>query len=128
MRRVLAGGILVLVVSCSSSDPPGASCPSDLPSSCPMPVPSYTTDIVPIIQGYCYPCHGPGGIEQAQFDYTSYMGVYRSKSSILDQVYSCQMPPLNGVDSGIDAGPATALPESTRVTLLSWLVCGAPEN
>ncbi len=120
---VLGGAALA---ACSSPSAP--SCPSDLPASCPTPTPSYKTDVVPIIQGYCYPCHGPGGIEQAAFDYTTYQGVYASRSAILDQVYSCVMPPTAGESiPGVDGG-SPSLTLDARVKLLGWLVCEAPDN
>lgn len=131
MKRVLSLFCFFFVTgapACGSSNPAGESCPDDLPASCPSPEPSYTTDIVPIIQGSCYPCHGPGGVEQQKFDYSTYAGVYAARSTILDQVYACLMPPVAGVaDAGVEAG-APPLTTDARVKLLGWLVCGAPEN
>ena len=36
------------------------SCPDDLPSSCPATVPSYATDVAPIVGGVCGKCHARG--------------------------------------------------------------------
>jgi hypothetical protein len=74
-------------------------CPNDLPASCPSPPPSYKNQVAAIIESRCVLCHNP--------------------QTMLDQVYHCMMPPLDG---------GTMLPESERVALLGWLVCNAPDN
>jgi hypothetical protein len=112
------------VAACSSDpgvgagDAGDAGCPRDLPPSCPSPPPSWQNDVQPIIASRCYGCHGDGGIEQPVFDYSTYQGVYKNRSPILDDVYACRMPLP-------DASPPTT---AERETLLAWLVCGAPNN
>jgi hypothetical protein len=48
----------------------------------------------------------------------TYQDLSSRRSTVLDQVYSCRMPPA-------DAGMLTA---GERKELLEWLVCGAPSN
>jgi hypothetical protein len=93
-------------------------CPNDLPAACPDPAPSYAQTIAPLISNRCYPCHGPGGVEQAAHDFTSYQGVFDQRTMILDAVYACRMPP----------GDSPQLSADDRAALLGWLVCHAPNN
>ncbi len=92
-------------------------CPNDLPQACPSPAPSWDGGVQALIADKCAVCHTPGGLA---FDkpFDSYAHVYQYRGVILDQVYSCYMPPP-------DAGQ---LDESQRQQLLGWLVCGAPQN
>jgi hypothetical protein len=83
---------------------------------CDQPVPSYQTDVLPILQSDCIVCHGPGGT--AGYDETSYADVYNQLSPIFSQVATCEMPPLNGPE----------LSNAQRTTLIDWLACGAPNN
>jgi hypothetical protein len=116
---MVAVAIAMVSPACGSSSPsPAASCPSDLPKSCPSPAPSYKAEVAPIIEASCYPCHEPGPGEVAHSDFSTYAGLSAAASAVLDQVYGCDMPP-----SG-----SPPLSDSDRVTLLSWLVCDAPDN
>ena len=116
--------LLGLALGCSSAsvstgaDGGGAagSCPSDLPKTCPSAAPSYRSDVLPILSESCTYCHSPTGI--GGYSETTYAEVYQQRSAILDQVYSCLMPPAS-------YGPLTA---GQRETLLAWLVCDAPDN
>jgi hypothetical protein len=92
-------------------------CPDDLPASCPSPIPSYKNDVAPIFAMHCTLCHSPTGIA-ANAPETTYADVFAQASPILDQVYQCGMPPAGY--------PTLTTPE--RLTLLSWLVCNAPDN
>src|SRR5262249_31275859 len=93
------------------------SCPDDLPASCPSPTPSWDGGVAATVTAKCVPCHRPGG---AAYDrpLTDYAHVYPLRGLILDQVYSCYMPPPEG----------TPLDAQERQSLLGWLVCGAPNN
>jgi hypothetical protein len=95
-----------------------SSCPDERPASCPNPAPSWATDVAPIFSGYCAYCHGPNGIAATVDQFTTYDVIYGDRQAILDQVNLCRMP----TDAGIP------LPEDLRATLLTWLVCGAPNN
>ncbi len=81
-------------------------------------VPSWNTDVEPIVVARCNACHGEGGVEQPVRDYTTYQGVYKTRSAILSAVSMCVMPPPD----------AAAPTPHERATLLSWLVCNAPNN
>ncbi len=80
-------------------------------------VPSYQTDIVPILEQECISCHGGPG-STAGFPMSTYKQVYGEFGSILSQVTVCQMPPSNG----------PTMTATQRVTLTAWLRCGAPDN
>ncbi len=91
-------------------------CPNDLPSACPSSgAPSYSATVAPILAQRCVACHSPGGIE-ANSPLDSYGAVYAIRGSVLDQVYACKMP------------QDTPLTPADRQALLTWLVCGAPNN
>jgi hypothetical protein len=113
VEGLLALMMAVVGSSCGSSP----SCPNELPP-CPSPVPSYKSDIVPIIEASCFPCHATGGVDATKFDFSTYGGVVASKSAVLDQTYGCAMPPAG----------FTPMPDAARAELLGWLVCGAPNN
>ena len=109
---------LVLLVSASACGGMSApSCPADEPKACPTTgVPSYATDIAPLIDKYCTSCHGPGG-EKSNMPLTTYAQLDGAISSVHNQIYQCRMP-LSPPDPT----------EAERVTLLTWFVCGAPNN
>jgi len=121
-RSLFRLGGLLLVAACttlgacqSASQSPG--CPQDLPTACPAAVPSYQQEVAPLIARECATCHGPGGVE-SQRDLSTYTFVYANRSPVLNQIYACIMPP-----SG-----AAALQSADRLLLLTWLVCGSPNN
>jgi uncharacterized membrane protein len=107
------------VVPLADPDADVAACVRKLPAACPTPSPSYETQIDPIIQNRCWPCHATGGAGAASgHPFTDYNLVHKDRGAILDQVYACNMPP-----SG-----ATALSDEERTAMLAWLVCGAQQN
>ncbi len=111
--------LAALASGCASHDESAtASCPRDLPSACPATPPSYARDVAPIIGSKCFPCHGPGGIEDTTHDLATYDHVFAQRTDALTQVYSCAMPTKDG----------TPLTAAERATLLAWLVCHAPNN
>ena len=70
-----------------------------------------------MIEQACTPCHAPGG-EQANRKLVDYAGAFANRSPVLNQVHACRMPPANAPPLGADG----------RKVLLTWLVCGAPNN
>jgi hypothetical protein len=90
-------------------------------STCPATPPSWSGQVESIVNTYCATpaCHGPGGIEAAQYDYSTYAGVHGHYVPMLTQVAQCLMPPG-------DASPP--LPDDLRQTLLCWLEAEAPDN
>ena len=89
----------------------------DFPMSCPSPPPSWKTDVQPIINSRCVPCHSPTGVEYV-LNYTTYQGVAAEKGTMTSQVLHCQMP----------LATAPQLTEAERQTLLTWFLCGYPNN
>jgi hypothetical protein len=99
--------------------------PNDEPSACPSPPPSYTTDVLPVLEASCLLCHTPfepdGGANPqyaSPTNLTTYAQQFALKGTLLSQLLTCQMPNL-------DAG-ATPLDEAQRLTLMGWVICGAP--
>lgn len=122
LSAIVASGVACGDNGLHTPPPPvDGSCPMDQPPDCPMPAPSYSMQVGPIIQTYCVPCHSPGGIE-ASLSFASYADI-TSKTDrpmrMLLQLHSCQMPPPYA-----EAQPT----EAERVALLGWLVCHTPNN
>jgi len=114
MRRLfMVLALAAAAPACGGMD----ACPNDLPASCPADAPSYTNDVAPIISERCLVCHGPGG-QASNKPLDSYDNVYARRSAVLNQLYACNMPPAGN--------PAPT--EDERLTILNWLVCGAPNN
>lgn len=120
VRATLLLGFFLVACSPHTADPAAdaaSSCPNDLPSACPTPIPSYKDDVAFVFEAHCNSCHGPGGTaaDRPLLDYAS---VYRQRSSVLDQIYNCHMPPA----------PERPLTAEQRAKVLGWLVCRAPNN
>jgi uncharacterized membrane protein len=113
LKRATLIAATVWGLACGSS---GGSCPNDLPMSCPSPTPSYTNDVAPLIQAHCVKCHSATGVEYSR-PLDTYAGV-TAQTGVLDQVYSCRMPPA----------PETPLTSAERAALFGWLVCNSPQN
>lgn len=115
---VLAGGLAFPACSGDSkpADPPA--CPGVTEATCPDSVPSYASDIAPIIDAQCNHCHSPGNAD-GLWPLTDQESVNEWTDTILRQIRACAQPP---VDSGY------ALTLEDRQTLEAWLVCGAPNN
>jgi hypothetical protein len=113
-RYWLAGFVLS---ACGTHSAATAGCPEDLPTACPSNVPSYQAEVATIFEDRCVTCHSPTGPE-SQSAFSTYAAIYANRGAILDQIYACNMPPKGA------AAPTT----SERITLLTWLVCGAPDN
>jgi hypothetical protein len=94
-----------------------AQCPNDLPGSCPATMPSYMSDIAPLLQQKCVPCHSSKGIEASR-PLDTYAGVYSLRETVLNQIYHCMMPPVG----------QPQLDPAQRLELMTWLVCQAPNN
>jgi uncharacterized membrane protein len=103
-----------ILPACST---PTANCPTDLPAACPADIPSFKTTVAPIVASHCTLCHSVDG-SQSGHSFATYDLVYASRSAVLDQIYACNMPPAG----------AAQLALAERVTVLTWLVCGSPNN
>ena len=108
----------LLLVACTSAAPADPSCPSIDASACQTPIPSYSAEIVPILDMRCNrTCHAPG---VGPWPLTTYDDVHDWTTIIGAYVESCGMPPP---DAGL--GDMT---QGERVTVMNWLACGAPNN
>jgi uncharacterized membrane protein len=114
LRLTIAGACLLLA-GCGGTD--GASCPNDLPAQCPASVPGFSSEISPLINNRCLPCHAPGGQESVT-PLTNYQEIFQQRVSVLNQVYHCNMP--------LPGNPQLTADE--RALLLNWLVCNSPDN
>jgi hypothetical protein len=111
---VLVAALVPAIVGCGGGGP---TCMVTLPTECPTPAPSYMTDVAPIFQATCNDCHSPGK-QTGTIPFNNYVQIYARRTTILDQIYRCQMPPADG------------LPTTTAQvkTLMDWLICKAPDN
>jgi hypothetical protein len=116
VRRWAIAAAMVFGVACGSS--PSASCPM-VPETCPSPVPSYATDVAPIIQQRCATaaCHSPTGAQSIR-PYQTYDEVKKFQIDILIEVRACAMP----------KAPAPPLTTEELATFVGWLYCDAPNN
>lgn len=128
-RSLLAVGscLVALVAACSSgsSSPQAPSCAGVVaPDACPMPVPSWKNQVEPLIEKYCWQCHGNGGTAQGSADLSTYAGVKKNAVSILQQVDQCLMPNFGATP------PPMAYPTiAERNTIIAWAgACMAPDN
>jgi hypothetical protein len=94
-------------------------CTATVPSSCPTAAPTWSADAMPIFESHCWSCHAGDGIESSQYPFGSYSAIYQARTTILEQLSLCNMPPSDA---------PTALTSDERETLLTWLACGAPND
>ncbi len=93
-------------------------CPNNVPKDCPNDMgPSYQSQIAPLIDEVCVPCHSPAGLASDK-PLQSYNEVHNLRTEVLTQVASCTMPPSDG---GV-------LSMAERLMLMQWLVCHSPNN
>ena len=90
-----------------------------MPTSCPSPPPSWKSEVAPLIEKYCFGCHGPGGVETPKENFTTYQDVAMRHVDIAFQLGDCAMPQA-------DAGQPT---DSERATIFVWAsLCRYPNN
>jgi cytochrome c553 len=116
-RWMLILGLAAAVAGCNASTSADASCAVTTPATCPSTQPSYQTDVAPILASYCVSCHQAGG-SQANKPLETYQGASNLSGDVESQVAGCSMPPSS------DAQPTAA----QRETILTWVLCGAPNN
>jgi mono/diheme cytochrome c family protein len=117
-RPALFANVILGAAAVACGAAPGASCPRDLPMSCPDPAPSFATEVHAIYEAKCQACHAPGGQEQNKPFTTLAQIQAEPLSTMLSQLYNCVMP-LAG---------SPALTTEERQALLGWLVCLEPNN
>jgi hypothetical protein len=118
------GPVAALCLGCAGGWRPavvldaGVLCPSDAPASCPSTVPSYAQAVGPLLAANCGSCHEVGGSNPNPVLATA--GDYAAhRIDVLAQIEACLMPPPGGPDG---------FTVSERLQVLTWLVCGAPNN
>ena len=94
-------------------------CTRQAPITCPTatPTPSFSGAVAGIVEQHCQMCHNPTGQEPKPL-LTSYSQIFAQRLEMLAQVQSCRMPPAGQPDLSAD----------DAATLLTWLVCHAPNN
>ncbi len=122
-----AAGVAAVLLACGDSSSgvgdAGPMCPAVMPcrddDGVPnYAVPSYKTEIRPILNVACVPCHNDDGGIGGKSE-TSYMKVSNQVVSMLSQVGPlCAMP--------LATGPQ--LSTAQRLALEEWLSCGGPNN
>jgi hypothetical protein len=98
---------------------PARPCTWMLPPMCPETgAPSYAMVIAPIVAKRCVPaCHEPGGVSLNK-PLTNHAQIFSVRATVLNQIYNCKMPPPE----------RPPLPTDEGQLLLTWLVCGSPNN
>ena len=112
-----AAGCFMSSSSSSQQSSSSSSCPAPLPSSCPTNVPSYASDVSPLLFQYCTSCHQAGGSQSGK-PLDSFGAAAALQSKVEDQVSKCSMPPSNAPQPS----------DAERETILAWIACGAPNN
>jgi hypothetical protein len=96
---------------------PTPGCVTGAPSDCTGTAPSYQHDVAPAITSYCVPCHRVGGLAPDK-PFSTYAEVYKTRSTMLNRLSRCLMPPACAEQPSADA----------RAAMLAWFVCDAPNN
>lgn len=115
----LALGAAVTFAGCNSghSDGPAdaGTCSKEVPDACVQPSPTFTKDVLPIIQARCGSCHAA---DAGQWPLDEYQYVIDWEPSFVGDVVGCTMPPA---DAGI------TMTSEERAVLLDWFACGLPQ-
>jgi hypothetical protein len=124
--------------ACSSSSAPETSdadtetCPvypQEPTCQNPKSPPSYKADVAPIIMSRCSPCHFPGGLAAAVYNFSLYDNVDNAGTAILNELAACSMPPIHGYpEFGIQPDTVPGISSAQVATLVEWIECGAPNN
>jgi cytochrome c5 len=116
-------GVSAVVAACSNAPAPpvAPNCPT-VSSDCPSPMPSWSSDVQPLIKTYCLMCHEPGGTGYSLADLTSYTHVWMTRAAIASQISQCLMPNQDA------SPPPPQLTTAQRQTIVAWIGCMAPNN
>ena len=123
MGRALALSLLVTACSPTSAAPSDAGAPQGCDfidaSSCALPSPSWSNDVLPILDRRCNStCHAPG---VGPWPLTNRQDVDDWGSLIFADTEQCSLPPA---DAGAGNG---AMTDDERRTVLNWLACEAAD-
>lgn len=86
--------------------------------ACPSTVPSFKTEIAPILDQRCNNCHSPD-IDGGPWPLDTQQDVSDWAILIEKDLQECSMPPV---------GSGFAFPADERDKVWAWLICGAPDN
>jgi uncharacterized membrane protein len=121
--------VLLLPMSgCSNADPGRSNPEAGPPGPCPTnaiecpdsgPVPTYTQDVLPILEAHCVVCHGAGGVKQdvpltPYSNFVKRTGTSLRAQTAISKVLNCEMPPP----------PEPRVSEVERETLVCWYARG----
>ncbi len=118
---VVAGVLAIVSLHCGSRRdcPIPRGCPSDRPGECPASgAPSYSLEVAPLLRAYCANCHAAGTPTGDKWPVSDVAWLKANAQNVLDSIVTCNMPPAGG----------TPFDECQRKAVLTWLVCGAPDN
>jgi hypothetical protein len=115
---LLASGFALIGCDGDSPRSDAPACPGVTEETCPDSVPSYASDIAPIVEARCEHCHAPNN-DQGLWTLSDQESVNAWSDTILRQIRACAQPPP-------DSGYSLTLAE--RQLLEAWLVCDAPDN
>jgi hypothetical protein len=115
---VVCAALAAAALTCG---PAGSSCPTGdyQQRACPSPEPSFSAQVLPIIQTKCATCHAPGGLRSST-PLTTWKQVDALLSTVVTYVVTCKMPDVT--DGGVPLTP------EERATMLDWFACMAPNN
>jgi hypothetical protein len=88
--------------------------------------PTFSNDVVRILQSRCQTCHRPG--EHAPFPLLTYRDAYERRDDIKDAVRGRVMPPWKPVPGFGDFAGSRRLTDAEQATIVSWIEAGAPEG
>lgn len=120
MFRVATLSFLVALTAACDGASDAPNCTAIDASACGTPIPSFATDVTPVLDRACNStCHAPG---VGPWPLVNYNDVSDWATIIQADIAKCSMPPA---DAGAGNGSLT---DSERAMLLNWLACGAPNN
>jgi hypothetical protein len=92
----------------------------------PVPTPSYSTDIAPLLLNKCYACHNVGSI--APFAMTNYSIVQFQALQIKAEILAGRMPPWHADPHFNTFANDASLSPAEAATLVTWIDAGAPRG
>jgi hypothetical protein len=90
------------------------------------PTPTFSNEVVRILQARCQTCHRPG--EHAPFALLTYRDAYEKRDDLRDAVQGRAMPPWKPVPGFGEFLEPRRLTEVEVTTLVRWVDAGAPEG
>ena len=99
---------------------------SGMALAAPVPAPTFSKDVAPILQNHCQECHRPG--EAAPMSLLSYQEARPWAKSIKAAVLSKKMPPWFADPSIGHFANDRSLSQHDRDTLVAWVDAGAPQG